>query len=154
VFVITGEDIRRRGAITLPEALRLALRSVRPEGNTAELRNDIEGHSRGLEAWITWCGSERWRLTAGGTLLDQPLRVKEGQVDFGGMAALGNDPRHWWPLRSSFDLTRKLAWTPWPDIEAVLVLRNLTAPRHPEWDAAAARTEFGRSAALQLRWRL
>jgi iron complex outermembrane recepter protein len=157
------------------------LRSVRPNGATAELRNDIEGHSRGLEGWITWRGSERWRLTAGGTLLDQHLRVKDGQVDFGGMAALGNDPKHWWQLRSSFDLTpqlawelgvrrvgalpnpavpaytavdSRLAWSPWRDFEMALVLRNLADPRHPEWGASPARTEFERSAALQLRWRL
>ena len=102
-----------------------------------------------------------------------------GTVDAGGRAALGNDPREWWSLRSSFDITPRLQWDlavrhvgarPAPNvpayaaantrlawrfdrgIELALLLENLFDERHAEWGPAANRVEFPRALSVQLRW--
>lgn len=148
----------------------------------AEVRNDIEGHSTGAEYSLQWRPLDRWRLQAGGVALRQRLRVKPGFTDLGGLAALGNDPSHWWQLRSSLDLgprwgngtwdvslrrvgglvtsslpgytavDTRMAWPLRRQLELALVLRNLFDPGHPESGSANQRAEIERSALLQLRW--
>lgn len=157
------------------------LRSVAPSPAGLVFSNDIEGHTSGLEAWASWRAAERWRLVAGGVLLHQSLHVRAGAVDLGGLAVLGNDPAHWWQLRSSFDiaprlawdvgvrgtgsrpspavpsyttLDTRLAWTPRQDLELSLVLGNAADRPHTEWGVAPQRPEFRRAASLQLRWGL
>jgi iron complex outermembrane receptor protein len=157
------------------------LRSVGPTPDGLQFQNDLQGRTRGVEAWAQWHATERWRLDAGGAVLRTSLEVTPGGVDLGGIASLGNDPRHWIKLRSSMDLTprhtwelalrrfgalpqpavpaytavdTRLAWQATPSVELALVGRNLFDKRHAEWGSPANRVEFERELLLQLRWRL
>ena len=157
------------------------LRSLRPQPGGAVFANDLEGRTTGIETWASYQVSRPWRVSGGVVLLDQDLRVKPGGLDVGGIAALGNDPSHWWTLRSSLDITSqhrfdltvrrvgalklpavpaytavdaRFGWTISRVLTAGLVLRNLFDPKHPEWGVAANRVEHERSALLQLSWRL
>jgi iron complex outermembrane receptor protein len=62
------------------------------------------GESTGLEAWGKLQVTPRWRLSAGGTLLDQDLRLEPGSGDTRGVSAAGNDPKRQFSLRSSHEL--------------------------------------------------
>jgi iron complex outermembrane receptor protein len=168
-------------SVTLFHHEHRRLRSLAATANGLQFENDIEGHTRGLEAWGTWRAHERWKLTGGGTLLRHHLRVRPGGSDAGGRQALGNDPRHAWSLRSSFDVSATLAWElsvrrvgalpnpivpaywaadtrlAWrvsPELELALTGQNLFERAHPEWGVAASRVEFRRALGLQLRWAL
>ena len=165
-------------AVTLYHARHRQLRSLAPGAAGLEWRNGIEGHSRGLEAWARWRPSARWRVDAGLALLRQTLQVRAGEVDLGGLAALGNSPRHHASLRSSLELgagwrwhaelrrvgplpqpavpghtafDTRLAWWPSPQLELSVGVQNLFDPSHAEWGVAANRVEFERTAMLQLR---
>jgi iron complex outermembrane receptor protein len=156
------------------------LRSLAPTPAGLQFRNDIEGHTDGLEAWTRWRASPRWRIDAGLVLMNRKLAVRPGGVDLGGQAALGNDPRHWASLRSAFDVSPRITWDvsvrrvgarPLPDVpaytaidtrlawhvthdaEVALVLQNVADARHAEWGVATNRVELERSALLQMRWR-
>lgn len=155
------------------------LRSVAATPSGLQFRNDIEGHTQGVQAWWRWHPHRSWRLDGGLVVLDQERRVRQGGQDFGGMAALGNDPDHWLQLRSSVDLSphwtwdsqlrhvgrrpapdvpaytaldMRVAWRLRPSAELALAARNLTDERHAEWGVPANRVELRRSAWLQLRW--
>lgn len=156
------------------------LRSLVPTTQGLQLENGIEGRTRGVEAWSRWRVSARWRLAAGLAAQRQRLQIRAGAVDAGGMAALGNDPRHSWSLRSSLDVTPRLAWDlslrrvgarpqpvvaaytavdmrlAWsarPSLEVALTLRNLADPGHVEWASQASPVALRRTAQLQLNWR-
>jgi iron complex outermembrane receptor protein len=145
------------------------------------LENHIDGSTSGLQGWFNWRVLPHWRLQGGGVVLDHRLKVRPGAVDFGGLQALGNDPDHWWSLRSALDVSPRLAWglavrhtgtLPQPrvpsytavdttlgwrldaDTELSLVVRNVLDGGHAEWGAPGNRAEFGRSASVLLRWRL
>jgi iron complex outermembrane receptor protein len=151
--------------------------ALTPEG--AQFRNDIDGHSQGVQGWASWRALPAWRLDAGLVVLDQALRVRAGRTDLGGINALGNDPPYWASLRSSLDLgdtwrwqvqvrhvgdrpmpevpaytavDTRVAWSPRPEMEAALAVRNATDPSHPEWGTAASRVELRRQVELQWRW--
>jgi iron complex outermembrane receptor protein len=168
-------------SVTLFHHEHRRLRSLAVTAGGLQFENDIQGHTRGLEAWGTWRVNERWKLTGGGTLLRQHLRVRPGGSDAGGLQALGNDPRHAWSLRSSFDLAPDLAWefgvrrvgalpnpavpaywaadtrAAWrvsPELELALTAQNLFEREHVEWGSAASRAVLRRAVGLQLRWRL
>jgi iron complex outermembrane receptor protein len=155
------------------------LRSLQPEGDSAVFANGIEGHTTGIESWAAYRVSSRWRLNAGLVLLDQDLRLKAGAADLS-QNAMGNDPSHWWLLRSSFDLSSqqhfdvtvrrvgavqeldvpaytaldaRYGWKVTSGVEVGLVLRNLLDSRHLEWVSAGNRVEQERSALLQITWR-
>ena len=167
-------------SLTLFQHEHARLRSVAPTAQGPQFQNGIEGRTRGLEAWSRWRVWSNWRLAGGLVVQRQSLRVRPGAIDAGGMAALGNDPRHWWSLRSSLDLTPRLAWDLWlrgvgarpqplvpaytalnmrlawaalPALEVALVLHNLNDPGHAEWGPPANRVELMRSAQLHLNWR-
>ena len=101
--------------------------------------------------------------------------------DLNSLSSLGNDPRHWWNLRSAFDIgahhefdlmLREVGALPNPavpaytavdarwgwhinrDLELSLVGQNLLDPHHPEWGSVATRAVFGRSAFVKLQWRI
>jgi iron complex outermembrane receptor protein len=157
------------------------LRSLGPTPEGLQFQNNIEGRTRGLEAWARWRVTDAWRVDGGFTVIDSDLSVVPGAVDLGGLPTLGNDPRHWVKLRSSMDLTptlawdvflrhigalpqpavpsyttvdMRLAWQAGPNTELALVGRNLSDPQHAEWGAAANRVEHERQWVLQWRWRL
>ena len=157
------------------------LRSLQPAANGLVLANDYKGETTGIETWASYQVSRAWRLSAGLVLLEHDLRLRSGATDVGGTAALGNDPGHWWSLRSSFDISprqhldvmvRRVAALKAPavpaytavdaryglrinrDLEAGLVFRNLLDARHAEWGPAENRVEHERSVLVQLSWRL
>ena len=157
------------------------LRSLRPQAGGAVFANDFKGETTGLEAWASHQVNRAWRLSGGFVVLDQDLRLAAGATDLAGEAALGNDPSHWWSLRSSFDISyrqqldvmvRRVGARGTPpvpaytavdaryglritsDVEAGLVLRNILDSRHAEWGPAQNRVEHERSVLLQVSWRL
>src|SRR5690606_7440769 len=70
------------------------------------LGNEMDGHTTGLEFWASWQATERWRLMAGGSVLDKSLTLKPGSAGLnGGPAAEGNDPSASWSLRSMLALS-------------------------------------------------
>ena len=157
------------------------LRSAAPTPQGLQWRNDLQGHTRGLELSGSWRPVERWKLTAGGLWLRTRVHVVAGGVDAGGRRALGNDPDHTWSLRSAWDIDpslrwdvslrhvgalpdpavpaytavdSRLAWQYAPDVELSMTVLNAFDPSHAEWGVAGGRAEFQRSAAWQVRWRL
>lgn len=160
------------------------LRSVEPHPalpGVFVLGNLIEGTTKGVEAWGSYQATRSWRLSSGVVYLDQDLERKPGSADTLGLPALGNDPSHQWLLRSSHNLTdthdldvmvrrvgalpnpavpaytavdARLGWRLSRDVELSLTLNNLFDDAHPEFGAAAARSEYERSLFLKLSWRL
>lgn len=157
------------------------LRSLEPgpEGGLV-FENGVTGHTTGLETWATWQVTRGWRVYGGLTLLDQDLRLRPGVQDPVGLRAHGNDPSHWWKLRSlwnvtprhTFDVTvrrvgalpdprvpaytafaARVGWQVSRELSLALVAENLFDPRHPEWGPAENRVEHERSVFLQLVWR-
>ena len=147
----------------------------------AVVENEIEGMVQGAEAWLTYEATRMWRLSGGVTALHKDLRVRPGSPDPVGPSALGNDPDQQWLLRSAFNFSdrhefdmllrhigslpqpavpaytavdARWAWKPSREYELSLNAQNLFDPRHPEFGAAPARSEFGRSVLLKLLWRL
>jgi iron complex outermembrane receptor protein len=155
------------------------LRSLEPRPGGAQFENEIEGDTRGIETWATLRVSDAWRLTAGLVMLDERLRTAPGSNDPVGAAGLGNDPDHWWSLRSLLDLTpqlrldvfvrhvgalprppvpsytavdARLAWQPASRLELSLTLQNLFDPEHTEWGVPTNRVEFGRAVFFRILW--
>lgn len=156
------------------------LRSGQPPPG-AQVQNMIDGKTYGAEAWADWQVAPMWRLSGGTTLLQQDLHLKPGSTDPDGPRNLGNDPEYQWMLRSAFNLphrqeldiaVRRVAALPEPsvpaytafdlrfgwridaDIEVSVVGRDLFDAAHPEFNAAPARSEIGRSFLVRLRWSL
>jgi iron complex outermembrane receptor protein len=151
------------------------LRSI--EGTV--LGNRMEGESTGLEAWGKLQVTPRWRLSAGGTLLDQDLRFEPGSVDNFGVRAAGNDPKRQVSLRSSHDLgggqdfdlliryvgalpdpavpsytafDARYAWRPRAGLELAVSVQNLFDDRHAEFGSAAGRAEIERGVFVKVTW--
>jgi len=145
------------------------------------INNKIEGTTSGLEAWTTYQLSRAVRLSGGLMLLNEHLKLKAGSRDVTGVSALGNDPSHQWLARASFDLSprhdldvvvrhvgalpnpvvpsytavdARLGWRVTRDFDVSLTLQNLFDPSHPEFGAAATRSEYERAFFLKLQWRL
>lgn len=155
------------------------LRSGQPP--PAFIENKIEGTTNGIEGWATFQATPAWRLSGGFTTLHQHLGAIPGSTDPTGPSALGNDPDQQWMLRSTLNLTEqhefdvmvrhvsslpqpavpdytavdaRWGWRPSRTTEVSLVLQNLFDRDHPEFDAAGARSEYGRSIFLKLLWRM
>ena len=168
-------------SVTLFHHRHSRLRSLVPTPAGLQFENGYEGWTRGLEAWTRWRVHERWRVDGGVSLLQERLHLRAGAADLGGTQALGNDPRQWWSLRSTADLTPRLAWQlsvrhvgalpapsvpsytavdtrlAWslsPSCELALSVQNVFDPKHAEWGAPANRVELERSFLVQLRWGL
>ena len=154
------------------------LRSGQPPPN-AQVLNQIDGSTYGLEAWGRWQALSWLQLSAGVDLLREDLGLLPGSTDPTGPSALGNDPKQQWQLRASMQLPyrqslelglRRVSALPNPAVPAYsaldlsyiwvirrglelsLVGQNLLDPRHAEVDAPPARSEFVRSIFVQLRW--
>src|SRR2546426_4869145 len=169
-------------SVTLFHSVHDHLRSLEPgPAGALVIGNEMEGKTDGIEAWGSLQAAERWRLSAGLLALHQDLRLKPGSGDTMGVAAAGNDPKHQWNLRSSLDLPgrqefdvmiRHVAPLPSPSvpgytaldaryawhfergIELALIAQNLFDRSHPEFGAAATRSEIERGLFLKLRWSL
>ena len=155
------------------------LRSGQPA--PAFIENQMEGVANGIEAWGSYQATRAWRLSGGFTTLHQHLGAKPGSMDPTGPSALGNDPDQQWMLRSTLNLPgqhefdvmlrhvsslpqpavpaytaldARWGWRPGRNTEVSLTLQNLLDRAHPEFDAAGARSEYGRSIFLKLIWRI
>jgi iron complex outermembrane recepter protein len=145
----------------------------------AMIQNKINGTVNGVELWAVWQATETWRVTGGMASLNKHLRLDPDSTDPVGPSNMGNDPRVQWMVRSSFNLparqeldvaVRRVSSLPVPvvpaytaldlrygwrvrrDVELSVVIRNVFDPSHPEYEAAPGRSEFGRSALVQLKW--
>ncbi len=154
------------------------LRTLRPQPGGSVLANDMEGSTSGFETWGNLRAAEWWRLGAGFTYHDQDLRLRDGASDLQGASSTGNDPGHWWKLRSAFDLSRtleldvmlrhhdelpdprvpaytavdlRLGWRVARALELSLIGQNLGDRRHPEWGVAPGRAELERALFLRAR---
>jgi iron complex outermembrane receptor protein len=155
------------------------LRTVEPHAGGPILANRMDGSATGIEAWGSYRVSQDWRLTAGGSVLDQNLRLEPGSG--GTIASAGNDPASWWQVGSNYNITprhefdlylRRIGGLPSPVVprytavdarigwkitraaELSLTFRNLLDPAHPEWGAGPARTESERAWFLKLALRI
>jgi len=154
------------------------LRSVERSGTAFVIGNRMQGHTRGLEAWGSYQAARNWRLSAGAMFLDQDLRFEPGSTDTN-LAAAGNDPKHQFSLRSSLDVApnqhfdvmaryvgdlpspqvpaytavdARYAWQLRRALEVSVTAQNLFDPQHPEFGAAATRSELERGVFLRVRW--
>ena len=158
------------------------LRSLEPApGGVFVIDNKIEGTTHGVEAWTTYQFTKAVRLSGGLLLLKEHLKLKPDSRDPNGVSAVGNDPSHQWLLRASIDLSprhdldvivrhsgalpnptvpsytavdARLGWRVTRDFDVSLTLQNLFDPSHPEFGAAATRSEFERAFFVKLQWRL
>jgi iron complex outermembrane recepter protein len=71
-------------------------------------RNDLEGHTYGMEWSADYQLLPTWRLHAGYTFLQENLRVKPGRFDFSDAHNETADPQQQASLRSAVDLGRNL----------------------------------------------
>jgi iron complex outermembrane receptor protein len=157
------------------------LRSGEPQPDgTFQVRNGTEGRTRGIEAWANFDPAPAWNLSAGVLLLRHRFRTKPGSNDPDGPVDLGNDPRHQWSLRSTYQprdglelqasvrrvgqlpdpvvpaytaIDAGLIWRVRPEARFALFLRNLGGD-HAEFAPGplVARSEYGREAALEFSW--
>jgi iron complex outermembrane receptor protein len=93
--------------------------------------NELKGHTKGIEAWATARPLPWWTLSAGATLIDEKFRFKPGATGtFLPTSQNGVDPAHWFTLRSSMDLGRKLSLD--LNFRAVGRLRHSDVPAYSE----------------------
>lgn len=154
------------------------IRSIEPTpGGALVIGNGIEGTANGLELWASLQASRIWRLSGGLLELRQHLHLAPDSASTFGVAGEGNDPKHQWSVRSSVDFSggrefnltvRRVGALPdpvvpaytavdarygWPvssGVRAALIAQNLFDPTHPEFGAAATRSEIARSVFLRL----
>jgi iron complex outermembrane receptor protein len=156
------------------------LRSAEPSPVGLMWENRIEGRTTGLEGWGSYQAARNWRLSGGLVTMRHRLRPKADSRDAGGLATLGNDPSHWWSLRSAWDISEqwdldltlrhvgslygprvpsynavdaRLAWQANRKLEIALIVQNMFDPRHPEWGTAGVRAQQERSTLITLVWR-
>ncbi len=145
------------------------------------LENMIAGHTTGLEAWASWQAGTHWRVSGGLTELRKSLRVKPPSADVASLAAQGDDPRHQWQLRSSWDLGRhheldltarhvsglpapeiaaytavdaRWNWTATPTLTVSLLAHNLFDRQHIEFRNSLGASQIERRVFLRLTWKL
>lgn len=89
------------------------LRSIEPDAATGLLPvhwgNGIEGHTYGVEGWLDWRITARWRLSPGVRTLHEALHFAPGASGLFGIAQAGNDPWGRVLLKSSLELSRSLS---------------------------------------------
>jgi len=155
------------------------LRSLEPIGGGAfVIGNKMKATTNGLEAWGNYQAAANWRLSAGAVFLDQSRSFEAGSGDTN-LANAGNDPKRQFMLRSSLDLPgqqefdvlaryvgslpnppvpsyvavdARYAWRPQRDLEISVTAQNLFDKRHPEFGAAATRSEIERGVFLKVKW--
>ncbi|HET9252486.1 MAG TPA: TonB-dependent receptor [Candidatus Eisenbacteria bacterium] len=153
------------------------LRSLEPSPAGPVFDNGVEGRVSGLETWAGYRTGQSWRVSAGFVYQDKELEVSPGV----GAPDLGNDPNHWWIVRSSLTMLRefefdailryvgslpqphvpsytaldaRLGWTLDRRAELSVRGRNLLDDHHAEWGAPAARPELERAVFAQVTLRI
>lgn len=156
------------------------LRSVEARDGRRFVANGLEGRLRGVEAWGAWQPAPNLRLSAGLVLQHTRFLAKPGVLDFGGLAALGNDPRRMARVRVQWDpapswqldvsarhvgrlpdpvvpaysaLDARLGWQLSNALELSLHVVNLLDRRFAEFESPAERAVFDRAWFLRLAWR-
>ncbi|WP_084676996.1 TonB-dependent receptor plug domain-containing protein [Massilia niastensis] len=158
------------------------LRTLEPNqaGSSSVFRNLAEGRTRGIEAWANWQASGAWRLSGGTVVQRVDTTLDPASRDLSGTTGLAtSDPRHYWMLRSSYDLAPgreldvtlrrvgalsqpvvpaytavdlRLGWRIRKGLELSLVGQNLFDSAHAEFGAPPGRSEYRRAALLTLVW--
>jgi iron complex outermembrane recepter protein len=77
------------------------------------IENNAQGEIYGVELEATWQATDRWRLRAGYTLLEEDIRVKPGREDlYMGQGELFDPPKQF-QLHSSLDVSSDLEFDVW-----------------------------------------
>jgi iron complex outermembrane receptor protein len=166
-------------SLTLYQQNWRRLRSVALTAAGPQFQNGYDARTHGGEAWVRWLANNVLRFDAGGGWLREKFTLRPGAVDLGGTRTLGNDPSHWWSLRSTWDIgpttalsvglrhsaalpdpvvpeytavDARFVWLARRGLELAVAVHNVTDPRHVEWGSAANRVELQRAVQLQLRW--
>jgi iron complex outermembrane receptor protein len=159
------------------------LRSGEPQPDGSfQVENGTAGRATGVEAWGNLQVTDRWRLSGGLVELRQTFWTRRGFHDPDGPVDLGNDPKHQWSLRSTFNMTStldfnvmtrsvgtlpapripaytavdaSLGWRPNQRVELSLFLQNLFGAGHVEFAPGllVPPSDYDRSAAIRLLWR-
>jgi iron complex outermembrane receptor protein len=155
------------------------LRSIeRLPGGAPMLTNQMKGYTYGVETWASYRVRDWWRLSAGYNYLKEKLGFEAGSLDRN-TAAAGNDPAHQFSTRSAMNLAHNLEWDAGlrvigalasPDVrnyvtldtrlgwtfmkgaELSLIGYNLLDHDHPEFGAAATRSEVARAFYAKIVW--
>ena len=166
------------GFVTDYRKLRSA--QLSPQG-VISIANGIEGRVRGIETSAQWQVQRDWRLHAGWVLSNKHLGLAAGSNDPNGPAALGNDPKYQWSLRSShnfgeaweFDaavrrvgtlpdplvpaytaVDLRLGWRISPRLDVSVVARNAFDSGHLEYRVDPYSAEIPRSLLVAIRWQM
>jgi len=157
---------------------RLRSLEIEPSG-TLVLGNLLRGTETGMEGWLTYTPLEIWRLSGGFLYLDKDLELHPSST--AAVANEGNDPDVQWQLRSSHNIlanheldivVRYVDDLPDPQVAAYtaadvtwswrsthgfavsLRVENMLDEQHVEFGQPLNRSEFGRTAYLELSWEL
>ncbi len=156
------------------------LRSVEDFGSGRVISNGHTGRTRGIEGWGSWRVNPAWRLTAGFVAMSEKFTPKEGRIDLGGLASLGNDPKRTASIRSHWDVTpaheldlavrhvgalsnplvpgytvldARVGWRVTPGLDVSFAVENVFDRKYSEFGAIASRAVFERAYLLRLQWR-
>ncbi len=156
------------------------LRSVEDFGSGRVISNGQTGRNTGIEGWGSWRVIPAWRLTAGFVAMDEKFTPKEGRIDLGGLASLGNDPKLAASIRSHWDVTpaheldfavrhvgvlsssqvpgytvldARAGWRVSRTLALSLAIENLFDRKHAEFGAVTARAVFERTYLLRVTWK-
>ena len=157
------------------------LRTTEPRVGGAQVENRMTGRLHGVNGWGSYRVTPAARITAGFARTWQRLELDQGSASLGGVAAAGNDPKHWFHIGASFDVgtqqefdirMRRVGALPSPpvpaytavdvryswkfskSIELSLSVQNLFDRAHPEWGVPGSRAEIERAFFVKALWRM
>jgi iron complex outermembrane receptor protein len=156
----------------------LRTQEVAPSRTSLFFGNGMKGTTSGVEMWLSYQATHRWRLSGGFNGLVEHLELKPGSNDTPDLAAQqGRDPKRSWRLHSSVDLpwhgafdviARRVSersdpaipaysavdirygWTPRRGFELSMTGQNLFGKSHGEFTDISTRTEIGRGVFVNL----
>lgn len=79
-----------------------------PLGFPLTFKNDVEGHSYGIELSATYQPADWWRMRGGYTFMKKKLKVKPGKTDMNNATAESDDPENQVLIQSMFDAGRRM----------------------------------------------
>lgn len=147
-----------------------------PLGLNITTGNKSSGAVGGVEMWGSWQATPKWRLS-GGYVAQHTRAYRDGDSRATGAATLGNDPSHYWTLRSSLDIATgqeldvsvrhmgalpapavpsyyavdlRYAWRLQRNAQVALIVQNLFDPRHPEFGTPPGYSDIGRNIFVRL----
>jgi iron complex outermembrane receptor protein len=157
----------------------LRTQEIAPSRTFVVFDSQMRGRVQGVELWAQVQPTTAWRLMGGLTVQDTVLELKPGSNDVAGPRAAGNDPSHFWQLRSIWNLGSdkefdivvrhvaelpryqleehtsvdvRFGWRPHPGVELSLIGRNLGAS-HGEYRDVQYRSELEASGMAKVTWR-